>query len=89
LAEAIDRQGVYPKAELKQLAASGVFSAHLRAYGQPADVGLSILLIAEVARVCGSSGFMGWCQAACGVYLGLAELPRSIAPQLIPGAVSR
>ncbi|MEB3325710.1 MAG: acyl-CoA dehydrogenase family protein, partial [Cyanobacteriota bacterium] len=69
LAETIDRQGVYPKAELKQLAASGLFSAHLRAYGQPADLGLSILLIAEVAKVCGSSGFVGWCQAACGVYL--------------------
>lgn len=33
------------------------------------DLGLSIQLIAQIARVCGSTGFVAWCQAACGLYL--------------------
>lgn len=69
LAEAIDRQGVYPRQVLQQLAANGAFSAHLRSHGELGDLGLSIQLIAEIARVCGSTGFMAWCQAACGLYL--------------------
>jgi len=69
LAEAIDREGVYPRQLLQQLAPAGAFSAHLRSHGELADLGLSIQLIAEIARVCGSTGFVAWCQAACGLYL--------------------
>lgn len=69
LAEAIDRQGFYPRQVLHQLAADGAFSAHLRSHGELADLGLSIRLIAEISRVCGSTGFTAWCQAACGLYL--------------------
>lgn len=69
LAEGIDRQGLYPRSVLQQLASVGSLSAHLRSHGQPADLALSIQLIAEIARVCGASGFMAWCQAACGLYL--------------------
>lgn len=69
LAEAIDRQGFYPRQVLQQLAQAGAFSAHLRSHGELADLGLSITLISEIARVCGSTGFVGWCQAACGLYL--------------------
>jgi alkylation response protein AidB-like acyl-CoA dehydrogenase len=69
LAEAIDRQGFYPRNVLQQLAEAGAFSAHLRSHGELADLGLSIQLIAEIARVCGSTGFVAWCQAACGLYL--------------------
>lgn len=69
LAETIDRQGFYPRKVLQQLAEAGAFSAHLRSHGELADLGLSIQLIAEIARVCGSTGFVAWCQAACGLYL--------------------
>jgi alkylation response protein AidB-like acyl-CoA dehydrogenase len=69
LAEAIDRQGFYPRKLLQELARIGAFSAHLRSHGELGDLGISIQLIAEIARVCGSTGFVAWCQAACGLYL--------------------
>lgn len=69
LAEAIDRTGLYPRDVLQQLARVGAFSAHLRSHGEMADLGLAIASIAEIARVCGSTGFVAWCQAACGLYL--------------------
>jgi len=68
-AEAIDREGVYPRQLLQQLAATGAFSAHLHIHGEAGDLPLAIASIAEVARVCGSTGFVAWCQAACGLYL--------------------
>ncbi len=69
LAEAIDREGLYPREVLSELAAAGAFSGHLRSHGQPGDVGLAIETIAAVAEVCGSTGFVAWCHAACGLYL--------------------
>lgn len=69
LAEAIDREGLYPRRVLQQLARAGAFSAHLRSHGEAADLGLAVASIAEIARVCGSTGFVAWCQAACGLYL--------------------
>lgn len=69
LTEAIDRQGLYPRNVLQELAAAGAFSSHLHLHGEPGDLGLSIQLIAEIARVCGATGFVAWCQAACGLYL--------------------
>lgn len=69
LAEAIDREGHYPKQVLQELAVAGAFSAHLHSHDQPGDLGLSIQLIREISRVCGSTGFVAWCQAACGLYL--------------------
>lgn len=67
--QAIDQQGLYPESVLRQLAAVGGMSAHLRAPHGFNDFGLSIQSIAEVGRVCGSTGFMMWCQAVCGLYL--------------------
>lgn len=69
LAESVDREGLYPRQVLEQLAGAGAFSAHLRSHGEPGDLGLSIQLITEIARACGSTGFVAWCQAACGLYL--------------------
>jgi alkylation response protein AidB-like acyl-CoA dehydrogenase len=67
--QAIDQQGLYPEGILRQLAAAGGMSAHLRAPHGFNDFGLAIQSIGEVARVCGSTGFMMWCQAVCGLYL--------------------
>ncbi len=68
LAEAIDRQGTYPKAVLQQLGAAGAFAAPL-ALGRDADYAAGIAAIADVSRVCGATGFMMWCHAVCGVYM--------------------
>lgn len=65
----IDEQGFYPEPVLRELAAVGAMSAHLRAPFGFNDFGLTIRSIAEVSRVCGSTGFMMWCQAVCGLYL--------------------
>jgi len=68
-ADAIDRQGHYPHAVLKELAALGAMSAHLDAPAGPGDFFLAIQAMAEVSKVCGATGFMMWCQAVCGLYL--------------------
>lgn len=72
--QAID-QGHYPHEVMQQLAAAGGMSAHLERAGQPADYGLAIRAMAEVSRVCGSTGFMMWCQAVCGLYLQASGNP--------------
>lgn len=69
LAEAIDRDGHYPRQVLQQLARAGAFSAHLSRHGELAELGVSVQLIAEISRICGATGFMAWCQGACGLYL--------------------
>ena len=68
MADAIDRQGTYPKAVLKQLGAAGALRAHLRLDGQH-DYVAAIQAMAEVSRVCGATGFMVWCHDACGLYM--------------------
>lgn len=65
----IDQKGLYPDSVLRQLAAAGAMSAHLNAPHGLNDFGLAIRSIAEVAKVCGSTGFMMWCQAVCGLYM--------------------
>ena len=66
---AIDREGLYPKEVLQQLAALGGMSAHLDLAGGTGDFFLSIQAMAEVSRVCGATGFMMWCQAVAGLYM--------------------
>lgn len=67
--EAIDRQGHYPHAILKELAVAGAMSAHLAAPHGSGDYFLAIQAMAEASKVCGATGFMMWCQAVCGLYL--------------------
>ena len=67
--QAIDRDGHYPVAVLKQLGALGAMSAHLDAPAGQADFFLAIQAMAEVSRVCGATGFMMWCQGVCGLYM--------------------
>lgn len=75
IVQAIDQKGQYPESILRALAAAGAMSAHLKAPHGSNDFGLTIRAIAEVARVCGSTGFMMWCQAVCGLYLQEASAP--------------
>ncbi len=80
--QAIDREGHYPVACLKQLAALGAMSAHLEAPTGQGDFFLSIQAMAEVSRVCGATGFMMWCQAVCGLYMQQSGNPALMGDQL-------
>ena len=79
--QAID-QGTYPREVMQQLAAAGGMSAHLELPGQRADFGLAIKAMAEVSKVCGSTGFMMWCQAVCGLYMQTSNNPDLIGKVL-------
>lgn len=68
-AETIDREGLYPIDLVRKLAAAGGADAHLASPSGDGDYLLAIQAIAEVAKVCGATGFLMWCQAACGLYL--------------------
>jgi len=81
-AEAIDRVGYYPRAELQQLGAVGAMGVHLDSTAGPADYGLAIRAMAEVSRVCGATGFMLWCQAVCGLYLQQSGNPALVGEVL-------
>ncbi|MDO4682692.1 MAG: acyl-CoA dehydrogenase family protein [Lautropia sp.] len=68
-AEAIDQSGLYPETILRQLGSVGAYRAHLGGADQQPDYAAAIGAIAEVSRVCASTGFMVWCQLACAMYL--------------------
>lgn len=73
IVQAIDQQGLYPADVLREFAAAGSMSAHLKApFGQE-DYGLAIRAMAQASRFCGATGFMMWCQAVCGLYLQEAQ----------------
>lgn len=78
----IDR-GTYPADVLKQLAAAGAMSAHLtQADGTPGDYRLAIQAMAEAAKVCGSTGFMMWCQCVAGLYMQASGNPALMGERL-------
>ncbi|MFT0531423.1 acyl-CoA dehydrogenase family protein [Castellaniella hirudinis] len=74
--EAID-QGAFPGDFLRAFGALGGFAAALPAESGGLGLGLpaQIDLIARVARTCGTTGFLAWCQAACAWYLQLSPNP--------------
>ena len=81
-AEAIDK-GHYPDALLRQLGALGGMSAHLDSTTDAGDYGLAIRAMSEVARVCGSTGFMVWCHAVCGLYMQQSGNPALMGEALL------
>ncbi|MDO5056176.1 MAG: acyl-CoA dehydrogenase family protein [Lautropia sp.] len=88
LADAIDRQGVYPEEVLRALGEAGAYQAQLGSLPGGANYVAAIDAIAEVARVCGSTGFLMWCQMACAMYLersGNADLQEGVLPELVLG----
>lgn len=68
MVEDIDRLGTYPEAVMRKLGEVGAYRAQTTLDGAP-DFVAAIQAIAEVSRVCGATGFMVWCQAACTLYL--------------------
>lgn len=73
-AEAIDRQGRYPEAILRQLGACGALGVHLgsglgNGSSNTGDFVAALQAAETVSRVCGATGFMVWCHQVCGLYL--------------------
>ena len=89
VAEAIDRQGHYPRSVMQQLGALGAMSAHLDGPAGRSDYGLAIRAMAEVSRVCGATGFMVWCQAVCGLYMQASGNPALAGDALMAHATGR
>ncbi|MEO8779463.1 MAG: acyl-CoA dehydrogenase family protein [Rhodanobacter sp.] len=74
LAQAIDQQGLYPRAFLVGLGQRGGFGSVVD--GDPrVDLPGQLRVIAEVGRHCGATAFLAWCQSACVSYLAHAPLP--------------
>lgn len=65
-AATIDREGVYPDAELRALGAAGAFAHHT---GSNPDMGAAIEATAKISAACLSTGFSTWCQNALALYL--------------------
>ena len=68
-------EGFYPRDVMHCLASAGAMSAHLKAPFGHNDFGLGLEAMAEISKVCGSTGFITWCQAVCGLYLQNAQSP--------------
>jgi alkylation response protein AidB-like acyl-CoA dehydrogenase len=68
MAEEIDRVGTYPDAVMRALGKAGAYRAQTSLDGRTDFVAV-IKAISEVSRVCGATGFMVWCQAACTLYM--------------------
>ena len=75
VAEACDRDGIYPRMVLQAFGRAGALSAHLDMPGRPADHGTAIAAMREASRVCGATGFMMWCHAVCGLYMQTSGNP--------------
>ncbi len=85
IADDIDRRGTYPRSILVQLGEAGAFAAHLELGGE-ADFAAGIQAIAEVSRVCGSTGFMMWCHAVCATYMEQSGNPALTGGRLLAHA---
>lgn len=71
---AVDQDGFYPEAFLRQLGDLGGFRANVPAHlgGLAFGLATQIDVIREVGRVCGSTAFLVWCQTTCALYLNLS-----------------
>lgn len=67
----VDVQGFYPEVFLREAGAAGLFRAHVPREMGGLGLGFDglVLGIEAVARVCGATGFLTWCQSALAWYL--------------------
>ena len=75
LAHAIDKDALYPEAQLRALGAAGAFGLHLAAHsrlGRP-SLAHAIEAMAAISAACMSSGFCAWCQDSAAWYLEQTE----------------
>lgn len=81
IVDEIDRQGTYPAQVLKDLGKAGLYRAQTGLAGTP-DFASAIQGVAEVSKVCGATGFMVWCQAACALYMEHSGNPALLGSEL-------
>jgi alkylation response protein AidB-like acyl-CoA dehydrogenase len=62
IVDAIDSGALYPGDFMRKLGSLGAFASHANVKG--VDLNPTIDAMSEVAEVCGSTGFMTWCQDA-------------------------
>lgn len=74
LVDEIDRKGTYPAQILRDLGKAGLYRAQSGLVGAP-DLVSVIKGVQEVSKVCGATGFMVWCQAACALYMECSDNP--------------
>ena len=67
---AIDK-GYYPVKEMCELAKRGAFAAHLTSQGS--RFATAIDSTAQIAQVCGTTGFLSWCHQVMGFYLDQSQ----------------
>lgn len=67
---AIDK-GYYPTKEMGELAKLGAFAPHLTSQGN--QFFQAIASTAQIAKTCGTTGFLSWCHQVCGLYLDQSE----------------
>lgn len=87
----VDQKGLYPREFMTQFGqASGFGAAIPQEYG---GLGLGLAdqidIIAQIARTCGSSAFLAWCQSVCAWYLLHAPNAASRERYLKPVAQGR
>jgi len=71
IVDAIDSGALYPADFMRKLGAVGAFGAH--ADLQDVDLNPAIDAMSEVSRICGSTGFMTWCQDALVWYVANSD----------------
>ena len=86
LAHQIDKDGIYPKEILKQIAQDGDFAV----LKSRSDIYKAIENIAKISEICGTSGFCMWCQFAIIYYLinsDNQEIKNELLPKLYSGQI--
>lgn len=76
-ANRIDQEGYYPLDIMSGLGEAGAFAPHLDQYGQRFNLALATM--SEIARHCGSTGFLTWCHDVCGLYMERSGNPALLA----------
>lgn len=79
-------KGYYPLTEMGHLGKAGAFLPHLSAHGGRFD--MAILATAQIAKVCGTTGFLAWCHQVCGLYLDKSDntaLKQTVLPSHATG----
>lgn len=88
----IDVKGEYPEAFLRRLGEAGLYRCAVPVERGGAGLGLRTLIAAMsgVSRVCGSTGFLTWCQSALVWYLqqtSNAALRERLQPRVMAGEI--
>lgn len=84
----IDRKGLYPEDFLRELGRIGGFACVGNEEEGGNGLGLSaqIAVLREIGKVCGSTSFSAWCQAACAWYLH--QTPNQAVKRYLPDVLS-